>query len=370
MPVTLRDKLAPVLQPLLPEFFDNPTIEEKRATCDDCAMCNKAETPAGVATEHFNPITKCCTYHPTLPNFLAGAVFADPRPELEEGRRRLREKIPRRIGVTPQWLAAPRKVLVHLEASRYFSFGRAESLQCPYYEKGGCTIWQHREAVCRTFFCKHESFGRGWSFWDALKQYFFRVEVSLTKYAISQVCPSATEPNVGRLKMTIEDLDDKPPPEAEYAKYWGEYLGREEEFYVKCHEVISGLDRARAKEILDATPQTDTTLAEVMKRYDAVMNPTLEPRLVKSKRMAVVPSQGGVVVTAYSRFDPFFMSDALKSVVDEFREGESVQETLARLKRDKDLDVPAELVLQLQMLEVMVPPDQQNAELTKGPGRG
>src|SRR3954447_23226054 len=184
MSETLRQKLPAIYGRLLPDFFDRPAIEETRATCDDCAMCDKGAGTAKpeLVASFFRPDVKCCSYHPTLPNYLVGALLTDPAPELEEGRRRLREKIARRIGVTPFWLAAPRKYLVLLEAARQTSFGRAESLLCPYFERssGRCTIWRHRESVCATFFCKHDGGAIAHSFWSALKKYLAHVERSLS----------------------------------------------------------------------------------------------------------------------------------------------------------------------------------------------
>ena len=95
----------------------------------------------------FSPDLKCCTYHPTLPNFLVGALFADADPALDEGRRRVRAAIARRAGVSPEWVGPPRKYRVLLEAGRVRGFGRARALVCPYLDSGRCSIWRHRESV-------------------------------------------------------------------------------------------------------------------------------------------------------------------------------------------------------------------------------
>jgi hypothetical protein len=55
------------------------------------------------------------------------------------------------------------------------------------------------------------------------------------------------------------------------------------------------------------------------------------------------------------------MSDALRGVVDAFREGETVAEGLVRIKAEQGFDVPADLLLRLQMLEVVVPPEEAPA---------
>src|SRR4051812_31514765 len=92
MTESLRDMVPPAHRRLLPVLFDRPAIRESRATCSDCAMCSKGGSPApGVLS--FRPDTKCCTYEPTLPNFLVGAILADTSPEMAEGRRRIRAHI-------------------------------------------------------------------------------------------------------------------------------------------------------------------------------------------------------------------------------------------------------------------------------------
>ena len=43
---SLRATVPPVYRSLLDPFFDRPKIEETRATCDNCAMCDKGEPTA------------------------------------------------------------------------------------------------------------------------------------------------------------------------------------------------------------------------------------------------------------------------------------------------------------------------------------
>src|SRR5580693_4453888 len=122
---TLRRLLPTVYGERLPDLFDRPMVQEPRATCSDCAMCDKGEAKGELRKGYFHPEIKCCTYHPTLPNYLVGAALRDTSPEFAVGRERLRKKLVDRIGVTPGWLAAPRKTNVLFEAARDTSFGRA-----------------------------------------------------------------------------------------------------------------------------------------------------------------------------------------------------------------------------------------------------
>src|SRR5689334_16917323 len=100
MSASIRDTLSTSHRRVLPAIFDRPSVPESRATCDDCAMCHKGGASAGPVV-HFEPDVKCCTYQPALPNFLVGAILADDTGELEEGKRRVRERIATRVGVTP-----------------------------------------------------------------------------------------------------------------------------------------------------------------------------------------------------------------------------------------------------------------------------
>ncbi|HEY8074225.1 MAG TPA: hypothetical protein VIF62_08950, partial [Labilithrix sp.] len=157
--MTLRSTLPEILARLVPdELGDRPNVVETRATCGDCAMCDKS-AGAGAQVSAFRPDAKCCTYHPTIPNYLVGALLADPSPALEEGRTRVRARIATRMGITPEWVAAPRKASVLHHAARGASFGRSLVLLCPYFarESGDCTIWKYRESVCTTFFCKYDA---------------------------------------------------------------------------------------------------------------------------------------------------------------------------------------------------------------------
>ena len=104
---TLRGKLNPLYASLFTApILDRPEIVETRATCDTCAMCDHGQI-APVEMDYFEPKTKCCTYYPTLANYLVGAILADEGDDLAEGRRRLRERIARRIGFTPHLLMTP-----------------------------------------------------------------------------------------------------------------------------------------------------------------------------------------------------------------------------------------------------------------------
>ncbi|HVJ91360.1 MAG TPA: hypothetical protein VM580_16260, partial [Labilithrix sp.] len=238
---SIRASLPPVYRHLVNDFFDRPKVIEGRATCDNCAMCDHGQK-SPVAMEFFHPDTKCCTFHPNLANYLVGSILADKSPAMAEGKKRIRAIIKTRVGVAPQFLSRPRKLTLIM--SNYSeAFGRAKSLLCPFYDgsnpEGACTIWKHRESVCMTYYCKYSGGKRGFSYWTALKRYLFFVEALLARSAAHAIDPRVKEPRGDRL--TLEDIEDLPAKDADYRTSWQSWVGREEVFYLKCHEWVSRL---------------------------------------------------------------------------------------------------------------------------------
>jgi hypothetical protein len=357
MAPSLRGTLPEIYSALLPELFDREAIEETRATCNDCAMCDKSGADAA-AVSSFLPDAKCCTYHPTLPNYLVGALLADPSSALEEGRRRVRARIASRIGVTPQWLDAPRKERVLFNASRLTSFGRNHELLCPYFarESGNCTIWKHREAVCATFFCKYDAGAVGYAFWIALRHWLAHVERVLASWAVKSIAPEATEPEVSPGTMTLHDLQGRPPPDAEYRSMWGGFAGREEELYIACAERVRALPREEAAAMMDAGAGRELreTLAS---RYESLIAPKLADRLVLNPERRVLPLVNAVGVTTYSRYDSLVLAQRLYDALAHLVPDEPPLDTLRRELGD---DASEDLLLQLQLHEVVVSPPRDD----------
>ena len=347
-----RDLLPPIYGARLPDFFDEPAIAETRATCGNCAMCEPA--PADLKTTRFLPSVKCCSYHPTLPNYLVGAALDDEA--LAVGRQRLRAKIAGRIGVTPQWLAAPRKYLALYEAAREKSFGRSEALLCPYYEREGgtCSIWRHREGVCSTFFCKHTGGAAAHKLWTSLLSYLRHLEGALASHAARSIAPELVEPALPRDRLTREDLEDRAPSDEMYARYWGAWAGREEEFYIECARRVRALDRDEMGRV-DGGAGSEL-LAEFRARYQGATAPKLAPHLTLNPDMLVVRADGGVGVTTYSDYDPLFLSEALFDALAYFAGTDPVPAVLERLRTEREVDLPPALLLHLQQNDVLREP--------------
>lgn len=361
---SLRAKLPPIYAPLFADVFDGPPVIEARATCDDCAMCDKGE-PSPVAMDYFKPDLKCCTYHPYLPNFLVGGVFADPDPALDEGRRRLRAKIASRISVTPRWIAPPRKYSHLMEASRGNGFfGRSKVALCPYFdaENGGrCTVWKYRDNICSTYFCKFTSGKLGWDFWASLKDYLGYVEKSLSRWSALEVDKNVSDAQVVRNKITLEDLEDRGPPDAEYERFWGKWVGREEEFYIACHDQVKAMTREQYAKLIDGTAEAQQLLAAVRANHSAIHSLVLPSSLVRNPSMRVNPAGENVVVTTYSTYDSFSLDKDLYDVLAKIRGDETLEANLARLSNEEGIELAPELLEYLFTHGVLVSPPPPKA---------
>jgi hypothetical protein len=354
--VTLLDVLPELYRSLLPEFFLTPAPPEEKATCGSCAMCPPPGTPADSARSYFRPDTKCCTYHPRLPNYLVGALLGDERADVAEGGRRVRQVIARGIGVTPCWVAPPRKTRVIYHAARRDSFGRSLVLRCPYYEADGglCTIWRWRETDCSTFFCKYSAGADGQTFWRSLNGYLHEVQARLARAAIAAVAPELEEPEVERGEITLEDLEDRRPEG--YATFWGAWQGREEALYRACHEHVAGLDRA-ALDII-AGDEGRERLGRVVESHRQVTAPRLPERLVLDPDLATRNTPAGLLVSTYCDYDPLVLSEPLHEVLQRFSPGDTVAETRARLLEEDGTDIPDDLLVTLHQMRVLIEPPE------------
>lgn len=366
---SLRAKFPPIYAHLLPELFDRPAVEETRATCHECAMCDKG-AGAPVAMTYFEPDMKCCTYFPILPNYLVGALLTDDAPELREGQKRVRARIAARIGVTPWFVAPPRKQSIMMEASRETgAFGRSRTLLCPYFEpseKGDCTIWKHRDAVCSTFFCKYDAGLRGYKFWSALKEYLGFVEVSLAMLAARAVDVEVNEPRIPRLKLTRQDLEDRPPTDSDYASYWGKWVGREEEFYVACHERVKSMKKEDFVSSVDETQQGRRYLADAKRGQEALANLVVPTSLVRNPKMVERHVGESVVVTTYSINDSFALEKDLYEVLGMLERDKTLAENLAWLEKEHGVELAPELVKYLFMHAILVAPESVAAPADGG----
>lgn len=359
------DVLPAIYAPLFPGFFQSDVPEEEKATCRDCAMCEGKSAqwvePVDGTSRYFRPDTKCCTYHPRLPNYLVGAILSDTRPELAEGRARIAARIDARQGTTPQWLKPPAKFNLLYRSART-AFGRSGSLLCPYYEgqSGNCTIWPYREAVCSTFFCKYVAGQDGRGFWMSLKTYLTLVEIQLSRWAIYQLMPEYVlegqdKPDRDDV-LTLTELEELPLPDAAHAALWHGWAGDERAFYQRSYQLVSELKGDEFERLLGL----DGTLEQAIldRLYQKATAFELPPilRFNPSATVSWLPD-GSVALACYSEYDGVALPGNAYELLIRFTGREPVAEVRRRMREEKQADIDDDILLELYHYRVLIEPE-------------
>jgi hypothetical protein len=352
------DYLPAVYQGLVPDFFNQPVEEERHATCSECAMCAppvRDMPPEG----YFSPSTKCCTYHPTLPNYAVGGLLLDTSDAGREGRRRIEDKIARRVGVTPFGIQPPPRVQF-LMAHGKAGFGRATSLVCPYLdlEARACTVWAQRESECATWFCKHNHGQDGRAFWSALRNYISGTQRVLMNHALRELGFDAQVILAGTPPPTALDaaaLDDLPLDDARYAARWGAWAGREHELYLTAARIVTALDRPAFERL--AGLELDLLLGSLAGRHKAITNPTLPDPLIKNPAMRIDRgADGSYVLVTYSQFDPTRLQKPVFELLDLFDGRRSTAEVRSEIEATAGVRVADSFLTRLFQQRILVDP--------------
>lgn len=355
----LADSLPRLYRSLLPDTLRGWVADETKATCGRCTMLasNASAQRSNGASHRFHPSTKCCTYHPKLPNYLVGALLSDPDPKMQVGQRRVQERIALGHSATPQWLRTPAKYEVLYNSGRDV-FGRAPSLKCPYYDSdvGGCSIWAYREAVCSTYFCQYVAGADGLNYWMSVKTYLGLVERVLSQYALYTLDPKlglasmqARQRTAGSL--TLAELEELAMDEADRRALWGEWVGREMELYRETYAIVAALDQDGLSKLLGfegsilARAVTDCLDRANDARLPAYLqlNPNVTVRYL---------DDGSVGLASYSEFDAVALPRAALPLLAEFdgkRPATSVRQAL-REQQETDFDDDILLILMRQRI--------------------
>lgn len=353
---SLRQLLPEIHHPMLGDFFDRPAPDERNAGCASCSMLAEGEAQSKDRI-YFSPQTKCCTYHPHLPNYLIGAALADGRPEMEEGRRRLRERILRGYGVWPLGILKPRRFHLLYRHSPD-SFGQTPGMVCPFYlqHKGTCSLWSQREALCRTWFCKHVHGRDAWHFWRALRMYLQEIEWLLSQYAVNALgwCGGISmEAWDERPTLSVEDLEESAPSTDEYTRLWGEWSGREEALYLKTSELVKMLGATELQNL--GGLRLKLLMEELHRAYEQLVAPPLPRRLKRNPQLKLhLQPDGGAELVAYSSLDPQYVSGHVYKLLDHF-DGSMPHDEVCRRLRTTGLPVPSRgLLVRLYQHRVLI----------------
>jgi hypothetical protein len=98
--------------------------------------------------------------------------------------------------------------------------------------------------VCSTYFCKYDAAADGEHFWKSVHGLVGYVELLVSRHVTRALIPGHVEPTARGL--TVEELEDLPPREADYQAPWGAWVGREEELYFQAYKPGGARPRSHA----------------------------------------------------------------------------------------------------------------------------
>ena len=354
--------LPPLLDRWMRDVLDGPLPSERRATCDDCAMCPQ---PGETTPDHavfYNPTTKCCTFMPTLWNFQVGALLADASPEAAAGRRTVEARLEAGIAVSPLGCLRP-PVYQAAYGLITGSFGQVPSMRCPHYlEEGGrCGVWRARESTCATWFCKHERGALGKEFWERVHHLLGLAEEAVARWVVLELDVGSSTlasllpiPAVAQLTaLQPEDFEGARTPAAR-ARAWGQWAGRERAFFLEAHALVAQL----RWEDVRALGGVELWAAErvVQSVFARHRSRALPRRLVGGYVESLALPDGGMLVTSYAYTDPLRLSPMVVAAL-RFFDGRPVAAARAACEAEAGVLLDPALVRRLVDFGILEEPD-------------
>ncbi len=321
---------------------------EIEATCSDCAMCRQQEISADQSQLYFDRYSKCCTYSPSLPNFMVGGILEDSTLSMKIGKKSLLARLKKEPGVNPLALLPP-PVYSLLYRNSPNSFGRNDTLRCPHLDTSTttCAIWLYREPTCISWFCKHVRGKIGQDFWKSLQSFLTTVSNELSLWCLLQLqtdseCLVALQS--WRAKTSIDndlqpnELDSKPDSETA-RKIWGSWWGRETEYFRKCYRLVNGLGFDQLEKICGPELQLSTQL--IQQAYSQLQQGNIPVQLRVGGFEVTRINSNSVRIWSYSRLDPLDLPMEVFKALSSF-DGRSTSDVLSALQKqmDTNLDTP------------------------------
>lgn len=341
------------------EWLGGSIPSETEATCHKCALlAESTQLPTHDLTRRIHPRTKCCGYYPSPTNFQVGRILNETDPTAAPARDVVAARVQKRFMATPLTLDVP--PAYHLLYAKSPYMGSALKLRCPYYVEellgGACGIWRHRNAICLTWFCKHSRGQVGLTFWKALESFLRQMEDTLSLWCLTQsemadasLAQILPDRRRDKTHFTSQELDEVVDEQAHRA-LWGNWAGREAEFYRECGRLVSALSAQRALEIGGA--EAALRLRVARQAYGALLSTEL-PRAARPGNFRVQPlGNDQVQIVSYSEYAPLLLPSVVLNLLPYF-EGRTVDEALKMIDEKEQIEMEPALVRRLLDFEIL-----------------
>jgi hypothetical protein len=234
------------------------------------------------------------------------------------------------------------------------------AMRCPYFieeQEGRCGVWKHRNAVCATWFCKHERGAVGLAFWHSLRDLFTAIEHNLALWCALELSPGVQSLSKlvsrsgqhGTRDLSAAELDDQYDPPG-YAALWGEWLDREREFFGRCASLVAPL---KWSEVLSITgPEVRASSELALAAYQELMSNQIPDGLRPSPVLVAPASEDRLTIQTYSSADPLSVSSVVLSLLHYF-DGRATTDVLEDIERMEGVRMSPELVRKLADFRVL-----------------
>ncbi len=324
----------------LEEIIQCSLPKESESTCDNCVMCSPSGDPVNSDQFFFDNKSKCCTYTPTLSNFMVGAILDDTTPSMTKGKGPLVERIDKGLGVDPLAVHPPPAYkLLYRHSQR--AFGRNSTLRCPHLDtaSGTCTVWPYRDPTCATWFCKHLRGKIGQTFWKTVLSLLNAVTEEMSLWCVLQLnlgdealalIDSVRERGTSGENLAPNELDGR--LDAKTArKIWGRWWKRQPAFYMECARMVSTLNFHEVERICG--PEILVSCRLVKLAHDKLQETHIPTHLRIGHFQVEDATVDTVRVWSYSRFDPLDLPVPVFMALSYF-DGRPTEEAVAMVEHD------------------------------------
>lgn len=350
-----REGLPALYQRWVDEMYPAGIPRERVATCLDCVMCPKAGEESDERRRFYNPAVKCCTYFPSLPNYLVGGALSVDTPGGEVLRSFVADEGGTKAEVTPLGVTTNLKFKTVYETVGQEVFGHDAELICPYAIEADtpegplCGIWQHRNSVCATYFCKYVRGITGRSFWMGLRNLLMHVEVDLAWWCIGElfddpgaVIAASAGNTTNRKELMLQ------------ADAWEAWPDTKEAFYRACAERVQALSWEEVRAITGA--HTRMHQHGVDKRYHSLRNTDVPERLLACQITVVRAGAERSLIQSDQRAEMFELPSVLIQLLPYF-DGRLTREVLEEIQQNHRIEIDDGLLLRLCDFGVLAPPE-------------
>jgi hypothetical protein len=337
------EQLPPLYQRWVEQLLPGGIPRERIASCLDCAMCPKEGETFAPDTQLFHPDVKCCTYFPMLPNYLVGRAIEGDSAGAAALRAFIEDPVSRTAEVSPLAVTANYKFSLVYGAGNMF--GKDPDMLCPYAIAGDtpegplCGIWQARNSVCSTYFCKHVRGMTGRRFWTSLRNLLLAVEEGLMWWAADAVMPDFRA-LLGPVRIAVENKEGLHLAD----NAWAQWPGTRTEFFQACAEKVDTLTWEEVVQICGV--QVNLLSGEVNVRYESLMS-SEAPGRVRAGAVKIQRAGAERVTLQGDPPDEDFEVPAVLVQLLPYFDGRPTAEILEEIKANHGIDIDLGLIRRL-----------------------